>query len=191
MKPKISSYFLLILSWLIFSQACITVAPRRFNDDGSEREEVQLNRETLYEKDGFEIRHMDERGLRERVATSDTTWVILWAPWCAHCVLDVKTGFYPKEAERLGIRMENILFISTNYDYPSIHKFIGRSPYPASSYVLDSRIYGSDESKKIQAFCEALAPGEYRGVPQHFFFCEGKLLHHSAGKPDFGHHKEK
>ena len=133
---------------------------------------------------------MDERGLPERVATSDTTWVILWAPWYAYYVLDVKTGFYPEEAERLGIGMENLLFISTSYDYPSIHKFIGRSPYPASSYVLGSRIYGSDENGKIQAFCEALAPGEYRGVPQHFFFSEGKLLHHCAGKPNFGPHEE-
>lgn len=177
MKKQVFALSFLIL----FLEACITIAPMRMSDDGSSQPSVMLSQENVFEEDGFVIENIDQEKLKTLLADKDSAWVVLWAPWCSHCVLNMISDYYPNQAAVSGIKPENIIFISSNYDFKNIKKFVTKTELTSKAYVLDAKIYGSNEGEKIHQFVNAFTKSDNKGVPQNFLFTKGEMVYHSLG----------
>lgn len=178
---KFAQLFLLPLG-LLFLHSCITIvkAPSRMPDDGSTKAS-SLDSTVLLDKSGFRIEQIDYSKLQALINCEDTFWVMLWAPWCAPCISNLMDDTYLEKAATHNIKPDNLIFISTNYDLTSIEKYLHKTPYRSVTYVLDAKAYGKDENTKISEFTMQVTGDSAQGVPQHFIFANGELVHHNGG----------
>lgn len=172
-----------LLLGLLILHGCITItmAHKKFDDDGSTKVS-SLDSTVLLDTSGFRIEQIDFDKLQKVINHEDTSWVVLWAPWCSPCIVDLKDDAYIEKADALNIQPSNLIFICTNYDLPSIEKHLNKAPYRNVTYVLDAKTYGKDENKKIRDFTMQVAGDSVQVVPQHFIFANGELVHYDGGK---------
>lgn len=180
---KIIKVLFLLLGICVIN-SCIVVAPTRMDDDGS-GQIAPIDSSIIVEKENFRIEQINYNKLLALVDKQDTSWVVLWAPWCAHCIAHILDDAYIEKARKLGIDKENLIFISTNYDLEHIEKYLRSNNYGKVTYVLNSKDYGNKENGKINLFNLEVTNDSANSIPRNYFFSKGKLIFSNGGGLDF------
>ncbi|MFC5269757.1 TlpA family protein disulfide reductase [Adhaeribacter terreus] len=142
-----------------------------------------INNKMSYAAENFTIQEIQAEDINALSHTSNYTWVVLWAPWCAG-TKEIAQEYikYEKALADKGIRL---VFVSVGYGPEGIKKVLNELHYEKPTYVI-SYLPDKDNNK---VFRKSLNDKfKYRHA-NHYLFEKDKGLIYTASVDKFPFHK--
>lgn len=163
----------------LFVTACISIkrTETRKVDDGSSSisKEDSLSLHDFSEADAYFLKRPDlfefitADQLRLIAQKNKYTIVVFWASWCPVCH-DYLSNLKLWKDSITDLKQDiGVTLISQNINIKYLKTIVQRYNYPCQSYIIDPRIYGTDERNKQDKFLNEFNPTRsqtYGSVPR-------------------------